>query len=750
VKTISLKKVSAVAVASLGFGLLSVVPAQATNGDLTIALVAAVGNSNATATPTAGSVVTIPITVATSSIDDSAAGATCKFTATITTKPTNSALTTQSTSASTSLNAIDVADGTMDTVAAVAGTSGAVLRYTHVRTNTTGISATVGGAIQFTPDTAGYYVVTLTAAGTAATAGGTNTCGTTDTVGVNVAGGSLVQAASGLGSSTGTQAIGSQSAAAFFLPAASATTSRYRVEATGASISGVFVGGNRADAVNSSSYTDGSTGITKNDGTTFAQGVTVAGARTASSMTSITVTGSGTANTNTDSIIVQFSSASAGAASVTVKSMNVTTGVLTTVGSVSVTYGAAPAISSGTSTAYLSAGSDCATADDAGGVTLAKTASTSVQATICVLVKDQNAVAFNGSAITATISGPGLISIKTTNTTGDAGTVRAAALSATTQAGTNASTIGISADGTAGVGTITITAGTTVIATKSITFYGSAAKYTATTVLNAVADGTTTTDAVVVCATDSAGIAVPAATIYASSGDTSAASVATSATTVSSAVTEDVDTGSGNAVLAPAAYQAAKAVGCAGFAVTAANQITKDSVVITFRDSATAALATVTGTATVKVGAAAASSITLTADKSSYAAGEKMVLTLTFKDAQGRLVGAGPGTATLDDVLVSSASLSGDALFAANNNVKLGVKTATVYAPLTGGTLTISGETGVAGTYVALAAAGKALSLSPTVANPNSAILTQIDALNAKIVALNALIAKIMKKLGVK
>jgi hypothetical protein len=36
------------------------------------------------------------------------------------------------------------------------------------------------------------------------------------------------------------------------------------------------------------------------------------------------------------------------------------------------------------------------------------------------------------------------------------------------------------------------------------------------------------------------------------------------------------------------------------------------------------------------------------------------------------------------------------------------------------------------------------------VSDPNAGLLTQIDALNAKIVALNALIAKIMKKLGVK
>jgi hypothetical protein len=43
------------------------------------------------------------------------------------------------------------------------------------------------------------------------------------------------------------------------------------------------------------------------------------------------------------------------------------------------------------------------------------------------------------------------------------------------------------------------------------------------------------------------------------------------------------------------------------------------------------------------------------------------------------------------------------------------------------------------------------VSASATVVDSNqTALMTQIDALNAKIVALNALIAKIMKKLGVK
>ena len=49
-KTISLKKVSAVAVASLGFGLLSVVPANAAAGDLTVTGALVKGAASATAT----------------------------------------------------------------------------------------------------------------------------------------------------------------------------------------------------------------------------------------------------------------------------------------------------------------------------------------------------------------------------------------------------------------------------------------------------------------------------------------------------------------------------------------------------------------------------------------------------------------------------------------------------------------------------------------------------------------------------
>jgi hypothetical protein len=391
------------------------------------------------------------------------------------------------------------------------------------------------------------------------------------------------------------------------------------------------------------------------------------------------------------------------------------------------------------------------TTDDT--IVASRTAAATPIASIKVALGQVSGAITTTTAVTASISGSGSLYLNDNNdhTTSAIGAGRS--LSSTVAATGETFYVMVAPDGNSGVGTVTITAGTYSV-TKSVNFYGSAAKYTATTILNATADGAGTSDAVVVCAVDSANVAVPAATIYAYSGDTTVATVVASATTVSSAVTEDLNgaTADTNPVsIAPTTYTAAKAVGCAGFAVTGLSQTTKSSVVITFGNAATQATSTVTTTATVGVGSIAATTVTLTADKTIYNPGEKMSITLTYKDSVGRLVAAGPGTGTLAAALASSVSLSGDALFAANNNSKLGVTTISVFAPLSAGPVTLTGKTGANATYLVTAAQDATVSVTANVVDSKqTALLTQIDALNAKIVALNALIAKIMKKLGVK
>ena len=261
----------------------------------------------------------------------------------------------------------------------------------------------------------------------------------------------------------------------------------------------------------------------------------------------------------------------------------------------------------------------------------------------------------------------------------------------------------------------------------------------------ACANGTTSTDVVTVCATDAAGIAVPNETVYGFSGDTTVATMAeTSDATEATAIVE-----SGTSM---ANHVAATAVGCVGFSISALSQTTKSSVVLTFGNASTIAASTVSTTATVLVGSVAATTTTLSADKSTAKPGEAVKLTLSFKDSVGRPVAYGPGTATLAAALTSSSSLGTATLFGTDNISKTGSTVQTVYAPLSAGPVTVAGTTGAGGsTYVATLGGGLAVSTSFTVVDANqTSIMTQIDALNAKIVALNALIAKIMKKLGVK
>jgi len=128
-------------------------------------------------------------------------------------------------------------------------------------------------------------------------------------------------------------------------------------------------------------------------------------------------------------------------------------------------------------------------------------------------------------------------------------------------------------------------------------------------------------------------------------------------------------------------------------------------------------------------------------NSTSYAAGAPMTLTVTATDAAGKpaydgqAVFAAQTTANTNITGLPTTTLltkSGTAVTKAN----------TLFAPATPGNFTIFG-TGVD-------TAATAISVTSAVADGNAALLTQIDALNAKIVALNALIAKIMKKLGVK
>ena len=740
------KRIALVAVASMGFGMLSVAPSNAAAGDITMTYDFTATGS--TATPTVGSAVVVPITLATSSVTSDATGATATLTATITTKPTNSALDTESaTTASVTGNVFPADEATIAVTDSTASV-GAKLTATVVSATATQ-AATVVGSFGFVPDTAGTYVMTLAVADTNATGGGTTTSAiTTTTVEITVRGASLVQAASGLGTAAGTQTLGSQSAVAISLPAGSTTTSVYQISVTGATIVGVFRA-TTTDAANANSYTS-TTGIVKNDGTSFAGGVTYTG--------QVTVTGVVDSSNVADQLIVQLTSATAGAATVTVRAVNATTGVLTTTASAVVTYGAAAAVSPSLSTVFIGQGNVRPTTVETtairvpstAGVALSSTATSG--ATISVDVKDATGAALVNQAITATISGAGLITLASGTGTGSTGTVRTASLTATAMASASQAVIGVSADGTRGVGTITITAGGVTIATKTVTFYGAVASLTATQGVSIMRSGRT-------AASTEADFTL---------GGVDPALAATSATTRTTAtnisiVAKDVD---GNVVplaanptavisdasvigavnIASCAGQAATTVCAAGAGnyiantVSAIGGVSGATATVTFQTPHPTVAGTYISTAAIPFslgGTALGGTVTMTLDKATYAPGERMVITYTAKDAAGNPVRDWTAVAA-PSANKSVPGLAGG-IYVGGKEVVGDEAGEYVYAPVSPGAFTITLATGTAtGAEITATATVSDDAATTSAAAAADAAAEATDAANAATDAANA------------
>jgi hypothetical protein len=347
-----------------------------------------------------------------------------------------------------------------------------------------------------------------------------------------------------------------------------------------------------------------------------------------------------------------------------------------------------------------------------------------------------------GQALTATVSGPGLIDLISGNTdTTTVGTIRADALTATNQASTNLARINISADGTSGTSVITILNGTTVLATETLYFYGTVATLTATQNLKVARSGTPgyllgTTDgtgpaasattaaltpAVVVVAKDANGVVVPSLTITGLSSDTTVIA--------SAAVLEAVGTVSTTGAAGPGTYLAS--------VTSAANTVSGKTATVTFRTQLSSGAYISAAPVTFTLGGSV-STETITFNKTSYAPGEAMTVTVTAKDSAGNAVYDGVTSPTL-----TASKAIGGALPSGFYVGGVVTNTAnTLFAPALGGSFSVNGTSSNT--------AASAITASSSVTDANAGLLTQIDALNAKIVALNALIAKIMKKLGVK
>ena len=359
------------------------------------------------------------------------------------------------------------------------------------------------------------------------------------------------------------------------------------------------------------------------------------------------------------------------------------------------------------------------TTDDV--VTGAMTVSTTAEAaTIKVTLKNASAVTTTGESYTATIVGSGTLGSGAMAAAGTAGSAKGRAI--TVKAG---DVVSVYPDGTSGVATITINSALGVIlATEKVTFFGTAATVV-TTVDSAVLATGTNTDAISVVVKDAASTVVSNATLY---------------------VTSDATTKVSNSYATSCTWTAATQnylCSLAGVAAGTAN------ITVGTKSSATATTGVNATAVAVRVGSTTAASIAWTLDKASYVPGEKATLTATLLDSTGLLVAAGEyasimktgGLKPSRELGVSSDTLTATAI----NEVVDGVRTYTIYMPLTEGDLTITGTT--AGTAVTGAApsafsgllvANQAVAISLTASVVSASGTAATDAANEATDAANA------------
>jgi len=310
-----------------------------------------------------------------------------------------------------------------------------------------------------------------------------------------------------------------------------------------------------------------------------------------------------------------------------------------------------------------------------------------------------------GFPVTVTVTGPGTITYE--------GSAKGKTF---TEANTNANYIqksySLISDGALGTSTITFTAGGVTLATRTVNFVGPVTSYSvarAATFGGSSFPVATNTGAYVVTAKDANGLAVPNHPIYAFSGTAANATINTSVTT-----------------------------GTAGTATFDLVGLVAGTTALTFGNASTVATSTVTATAAAEVTGSTATTVTLTLDKQEYAPGEKMTLTVSAKDANGKPVADGSRAliASPTSNVVLGCTLS------TTTTLLAGSATQTCYAPATTGSFTISVTEGAATastTKATLTVTALVVNSAETVAQAAvDAAAEAIDAANAATDAANA------------
>ncbi len=370
-----------------------------------------------------------------------------------------------------------------------------------------------------------------------------------------------------------------------------------------------------------------------------------------------------------------------------------------------------------------------ATTDDV--VTASKTPeAATAAATIKVSLLNAAGKAVNAESFTATISGAGTLGNGANAVT--SGLIVGPNATGRALTAVNGDVIQVFADGTSGVGTVTITSQAgVVLGTKSVTFYGDATVATAT-VIKPIINASNTQNAILVTMKDAAGTNVTnATTFYVTSSDT---------TKIAGAY----------AVRSSVSYSTTNTVG--GVALGAGYLITVDGVAagtanitVGTKSSATATTGIEAAPVAIRVGSETPASVSVTLDKSTYAPGEKATLTVVLKDATGlELADRTYASIFAAGGIVADYSLSGslsDTTTATGvDGFASGKKEFTIYMPNIEGDVTFSWTTGstAASAGAGLATANQAVkgSVKATVSSAGTA--AALDAANEATDAANA------------
>jgi len=344
-------------------------------------------------------------------------------------------------------------------------------------------------------------------------------------------------------------------------------------------------------------------------------------------------------------------------------------------------------------TSYMLTLADTTTAEDVavtGSKALSATGAPVLRGHIIVTQLNAAGVASSESITAVITSGPGVLGQQTLDDSLDAtGTSSGRAISLK-----KGNVIDVFSDGSSGVSTITLTsAAGKVLATEKMTFFGTAAKATAT-VIKSVVGVSAATNAVLVSVVDDAGTQVSnLSNIYITSDKTSVISGTRLADGVTWSATN------GTTINAP------------GYLVDL-TALATGTASLTFGTCATATSTSCVDTSnavSVRVGSSTPASVEVTLDKATYVPGEKATITVVIKDSSGLVVANGDYADIFDaDGIYASYALGSGSAATDTSTVygfASGKKTYSVYMPIAEGSVDFDWTTG---TNLATANASKA------------------------------------------